>query len=368
MTIVKRVARLLLPANVRSSIWRARWTFDHDVRRRKLAFATQSPSTASFYFGFMNDALSREAHAVASGQRRYLADRQANRANLYQLRRNVHRLEKGLVMRPRRSIFARDFINETVKAFAAALDADPNDTVGELKWARDVLTQYFAVVDCSDPTIARAWAAFQAIPTQAGEAPAVTSDLMAPYARRLSPSTDIDFDAFMQLCRRRRSVRWYRGDPLPREIVDKALTAAAQSPSACNRQPFVYRIFDNPEQAREIARLAGGTKGFVDQIPAVAVLVGQLRAYPFERDRHAIYIDAALSAMSFMMALETLGAASCPINWPDQEPQESQMRERLQLEPDERVVMLISFGWPDPEGMVPFSAKRDVEMIRSYNR
>jgi nitroreductase len=162
-------------------------------------------------------------------------------------------------------------------------------------------------------------------------------------------------------------VRWYLDKAVPREMIDRAIEAARQAPSACNRQPFVFRIFDDKEKAREIAAIPMGTKGFADKLPAVAVLVGQLRAYPYERDRHAIYVDGSLAAMSFMFAMETLELATCPINWPDQEPHETRMREALNLEPDERVIMLIAFGWPDPEGQVPYSAKRDLSQIRHYS-
>src|SRR5690606_8688315 len=108
-------------------------------------------------------------------------------------------------------------------------------------------------------------------------------------------------------------------------------------------------------------------KGFSQQVPVLAVLVGRLRAYPLSRDRHAIYIDGALAAMSFMFALECQGLATCAINWPDQEPNETQIREALSLEADERVIMLIALGWPDPSGLVPRSTKKGLDHMRSYD-
>jgi nitroreductase len=40
----------------------------------------------------------------------------------------------------------------------------------------------------------------------------------------------------------------------------------------------------------------------------------------------------------------------------------------LKLQPDERPVMLISFGYPDAEGLVPFSQKKSLDELRSFNR
>jgi hypothetical protein len=55
------------------------------------------------------------------------------------------------------------------------------------------------------------------------------------------------------------------------------------------------------------------------------------------------------------------------INWADLAPQEKEMSRLLQLTPDERVVMLIGFGYPDPDGLVPYSQKKPLELFRRYN-
>lgn len=348
------------------------WRVQLQWRRFERAFhryakrrAVKSGLAASFYYGFFNKQHLREIRAVAAGQLRYAADNQADAPSYYLLRRNIHRLEKGLIMRPRRAVFAADFIDETVDIFARAVHAGGNDWNSELVWADDVLADYFAAVDVTSPKIAKAHQQFFTIEKQFTAAFDRTRSV--PYARDLSGPAPVSFSEFMQLSRRRRSVRWYLDKLVPRDLIDQALAAAGQAPSACNRQPFMFRIFDEPARAAEIASIPMGTKGFAQNLPAVAVIVGQLRAYPYERDRHVIYIDGALAAMSFMLALETLGLSSCPINWPDQEPHESQMRAALALAPDERVVMLIGFGWPDPDGQVPYSTKRDVKDLRVFN-
>lgn len=324
------------------------------------SLAVRSGLVARIYYATLNGSLLREAQAVAAGQRQYRVDNAPGNASLYLLRRNVHRIEKGLIMRPRRDSFAADYIEETVAVYAKALVIHK---VSELRWARDVLDQYFSLVSKSSQPIYKAWKRY--IEVRGSEAETGRADLHVPYMRGQAPCP-VDYEAFFALSRRRRSVRWYESRVVPKELIDKALAVAAQAPSACNRQPFVFRIFHDPQQAARITAIPMGTKGFAQQVPAVAVLVGQLRAYPFERDRHAIYIDAALAGMSFMYALETLGLASCPINWPDQQPHESRMAEALSLDRDERVIMLISIGYPLAEGMIPYSAKRELGQIGIY--
>ena len=75
-----------------------------------------------------------------------------------------------------------------------------------------------------------------------------------------------------------------------------------------------------------------------------------------------------MASMAFMYALETVGLASCGLNWHDSGTQEKRMSSLLGLSPSERVIMLISIGYPDPDGMVAYSQKKDLELLRSYNK
>ena len=71
--------------------------------------------------------------------------------------------------------------------------------------------------------------------------------------------------------------------------------------------------------------------------------------------------------MAFQFALEVQGVSSCCINWPDVNVKEKEMAKALSLLPDERVVMCMSIGFPDPEGEVPFSQKRCLDDLRVYH-
>jgi nitroreductase len=151
-------------------------------------------------------------------------------------------------------------------------------------------------------------------------------------------------------------------------VIDKAVQIAAESPSACNRQPFEFRVFDDPELVQQVAEVPMGTGGYVHNIPCVAVLVGDLSAFFDERDRHLIYIDGCLAAMAFVLGLESQGVATCCINWPDIREREERMQQLLGLKQHERPVMLIAIGYADPNGKAPFSARRRLEDVRSYNK
>jgi nitroreductase len=315
----------------------------------------------------LTDAYKREQRAVLAGVLAHSQtdDTLAADAQRFALRRYIHCLEKGLLMRPLRDIFALKYIMETVDIFESLTCEDVECCEGGPTlniWAHDVLNQYFQTVG-NHPTIDAAREKYRRIKDRLEREPGHGH----PYKRDLTPLS-ITYDAMLSLTKRRRSVRWYLPKPVPREIIDRAIQIAAYSPSACNRQPFEFRVYDDPKLVRKIAEIPIGIAGFYKQLPCIAVLIGHLEAFTFERDRHIIYIDSALAAMSFQLALEVEGIGSCCLNWPEIPKLERRIAKILNLKPFERPVMLISFGYPDPEGLVAFSHKKSVDEIRSYNR
>lgn len=308
---------------------------------------------ASAYFFLFDRSFDREHLAVLRGQLAFKAANKHPADSSPLLRRNVHRLEKGLLMRPQRPVFAEDYIAETVDIFVRAA-AQTSFSASELSWANDVLQRYFATVDHTK-IIAQAYQRFHA-------AKAPSDGEKVPFSYQQLTDTSVTYADFLALCQRRHSVRWFDAKQPDRADILRAVTAAAEAPSACNRQPFSFRLF-YAEQAQAIAELAMGTVGFAKNIPALLVVVGDLSAYKETRDRHLIYIDASLAAMQLMLALETLGLASCPINWPDIEVREARMQQALQLDSIERPVMLIAIGYADPTGLVAYSEKKTAEQL-----
>ena len=299
----------------------------------------------------------REATAVVWG--RLFSGSGEGRADLTELRRGVHRVEKGLIMRPRRVPFGEAIVPALVESFvglarSGALPAD------DRRWAADVLSQYFAVCSgCDAGWLLRARQLFEASGA-ANAAPAVV-----PAPRSSYPPGGVDLAQLEALAVRRRSVRWFEDRPVDPAAVDRALLVAAQAPSACNRQNLRFHLVYGRAGAQEVLDVVGGTKGFSHQVPAVAVVIGRLAGYRHTFDRHAIYVDGGLAAMGFLYALETQGLSSCCINFPDVGAQDRAIRTALGLRPDEQVIMLIALGHADPTGLVPASKKRGLESLRS---
>ncbi|WP_337840273.1 nitroreductase family protein [Rheinheimera sp.] len=331
--------------------------------RTLLPLAAKSRLAANLYYAFFNPHFRREQHATAAGRQHYHQHEESSTIASVILRRNIHRLEKGLSMVPRKPLFALDYIDETLTALQNLLHDHQALDLVLLKYCHDVLDSYFSVTQW--PAHATQPGLFAAL--QAQIAPRLQQGRLAapaPYAQR--PRAPISYDDFYTLCQQRCSVRTFLSQPVPRAELEKAVSAAAQAPSACNRQPFRYIAATEGEMLTKLANLPMGTVGYANGIPALLAVVGDLSAYPFERDRHVIYIDASLANMQLMLALETQGLASCSINWPDIENYEKKIARLLKLQPFERVVMLIAVGYPDPAALIPHSEKKTATELLSY--
>lgn len=344
-----RIANLVVHNKVKILLWKScvRWPFFADC-----------------YYA-LTGSFRREHRAVLLGKLQHIEDiaKTGREGREYTLRRNTHRLEKGIIMRPRRSVFARDYIGETVDIFLELNNSPESAHLPLVTWSRDVLNEYFSLIG-RDSAIEPYRVKFTSQPKiQSVE---LTDTKVIPYLRDTEP-LQVKIEDLEELAWRRRSVRWFINKPVPREIIDRAVEVAKLSPSACNRQPFSFRIFDEPNLVKKVAEIPLGTKGFSHQFQCVIVIVGDLSAYSKERDRHVIYVDGGLAAMALQFALEAQGISSCCINWPDIESCEKSMDKALGLTNNLRPIMCMAIGYADPTGLVPYSQKKSLNSMRSYN-
>ncbi|WP_018931032.1 nitroreductase family protein [Gracilibacillus lacisalsi] len=275
-------------------------------------------------------------------------------------RRNIHRIEKGLTMKNSKEVFALNYIEETVNFYCDLIKSSniTNTTI----WANDVLSEYFKVIRKTFYLTILEKNFLDA----SKKLKIDKKEYFKPYLRK-KQKINISYEEFYTLSKYRRSVRYYKDYKVSRDLIDKAIELAIESPSACNRQPFHFKVIDDKSLLDKVIKLPKGVLGYGDQIPHLAIIIGNLASFSDVRDRHLIYIDASLAAMTFIYALEIQNISSCIINWPDIEELEKEMQVLLNLDYFERPIMLIGFGYADHNIPVAFSAKKSISKIRSFN-
>ncbi|QQM64727.1 nitroreductase family protein [Pseudoalteromonas sp. LC2018020214] len=350
---MRSLIKKLLPDSLVIFIYNFKINFDFKL----INFFSKSGFLASLYYLVFSREFDREHRAVLIGRAAYKSSLKKQQGSVALLRRNTHRLEKGLIMQPRKPTFAEAYIEETVNCL---LDCSISKCAGEneLKWANDVLTLYFSSVK-ETKKISLAKDKFSAFKLSSQ----TKDNKFIPYKQNERPELSTSYNELLSLFKRRRSVRWFDEQSVPVALINQAVDAATLAPSACNRQPYRFLVIRDSNEATHVAEYAMGTAGFAKNIPCLIAVVGDLSAYPAERDRHVIYIDASLAAMQLMLAFETLGLSTCPINWPDVEEREKLISKKLDLAYQERVVMLMAVGYPELEGGIAFSQKKTNDLL-----
>ena len=271
--------------------------------------------------------------------------------NEYKLRRNIHRLEKGLCSKNRRKIFGLAYIDETVDEFIKFYKEDSKSE--KSKYYLGILKHFFNVVDKNNIIIKTAFNKLKEINNFAKIECKEEKKLLF-LKKAESNSSQI----FHNLLESRRSVRFYLQQKIEKSIIQEAINASNNSPSACNRLPYEFFIFNEKDKINKILKFADGFQGNPNHVPYLLVLVGDLSAYISQADRHLIYIDSSYGIMNFILSLRTKNIGSCILNYSENKEYDIQLSKLLKLEDHKRVINFMTFGYIDFSIPVPYSYKK----------
>ncbi len=158
----------------------------------------------------------------------------------------------------------------------------------------------------------------------------------------------------LQVISDRRSHRKYEDRQLPEDVLRTILTAALESPSARNRQPWHFSVCQNPAliqavhdaAAREMGK--GGSPRFADpdfqmfyHAPTVIFIFG-------EKDNPWTQVDCGIAVENIALAAEGLGIGSVILGLPKpafEGEKAAELKEKLCCPERHDFVIAISLGY-----------------------
>ena len=107
---------------------------------------------------------------------------------------------------------------------------------------------------------------------------------------------------FMEVIKKRRSIRRYKPDQVPEEVLNQVLEAAKIAPSAGHRQPWHFIIVKNKDAKKRLRISSWATE-------APIVVVGC--ADTQERSEPKCFVDVAIAFEHIVLAAANFGLGTC---------------------------------------------------------
>ncbi len=140
---------------------------------------------------------------------------------------------------------------------------------------------------------------------------------------------------FSEVISRRRSVRRYKPDPVPDELLNRVLEAARVAPSAGNRQPWHFIVVRDAEK-----RKALGLNDWAAEAPIVVVGCADMSQSPTW-----CVVGVAVAFEHLVLAATELGLGTCWLGRMDS----ADIKRVLGLPEPVRVVAATPLGFPAEE-------------------
>lgn len=171
-----------------------------------------------------------------------------------------------------------------------------------------------------------------------------------------------DFD---ELTRSRRSIRYLNQLKLPtREEINKALSIAQRTPSACNRQAWHTHVFQG-KQAVELVKWQGGSRGFEEEMTSAILVTSDLKGFLWH-EVHQVYVDGGLYAMNLINALHYIGFGTIPLSTGFEWTKLKDLS-RFGIPENEVPIVIIGFGNLLDEFKVAVSARKNIDKTNVYH-
>ncbi len=141
----------------------------------------------------------------------------------------------------------------------------------------------------------------------------------------------------------RRTIRKFKQQEVPREVLKKCVDAARLSPSGLNAQPLKYVIVDDKRLLPQVfctlkwAASIPSYKHAPDEVPAAYIVIlldTKIREHPGN--------DTGIAAMSISMVAYDAGVASCILGSVER----PNLKQILQIPDHQQILLVVALGYP----------------------
>jgi len=134
----------------------------------------------------------------------------------------------------------------------------------------------------------------------------------------------------------RRCIRTYRGEPVPREVLEDLIDCARLAPTAMNIQPWEFVVVTDRSMLHRIAHATDYGKFIADAAAFVVVLC---------RDTKYYLEDGATATLSILLAAHAHSLGACWVAG-DKKPYATEICRLVGAPPGHKLISLVPVGYP----------------------
>jgi len=152
----------------------------------------------------------------------------------------------------------------------------------------------------------------------------------------------------LDLLMNRRSIRKYKDQEIPKEIIDKIIQGALTAPSGRNKKPWELIVVTDKDVLTKLGNARGPASWPIKNAPLGIVIVADPEATDLWVE------DSAIIATIIQLTAQSFGLGSCWLHVrervsEDGKDVENNVKEILNIPNNYRVECMIAIGYPDEE-------------------
>lgn len=173
---------------------------------------------------------------------------------------------------------------------------------------------------------------------------------------------------FLDLVKKRKSVRSYLPKDVPDEYLEKILEAGRLAPSACNSQPWSFVVVKDKQKIERIVGKSMSGKynmnKFAKEAPVLIIIVTEKSKYVARlagllRDVKYNLIDIGIVGDHMTLQAAELGLGTCWLGWFD----EKEVKNILGLSSRTKIDVILTLGYASDESIKEKRRKTLEEII-----
>lgn len=280
----------------------------------------------------------------------------------YTLLRENHTLEKGMSMRNPRKGFGQEKVINLIVRLNKYIDLYGKENMSFLDYPLTTIKGYIEYTKSHGVEIPHIEEKFYHLLKRAGKINVETQASIMPVSREsIQHQASKDFESLLYS---RHSIRYFSNESVSKELIEKALTLAQRTPSACNRQGWLTHVFIENDSINLI-KWQGGSRGFEDEIKYSILVTANLKAF-LSYEIHQAYVDGGLYAMNLINALHALGLGTIPLSC-GFDSKKLKTLAQFGIPENEVPILIIGIGHMMPEFNVALSERKDISLTNTFH-